>query len=417
MHTLNQLIWDTAAEQTAGFENIGDIAIFLDPRNELVTAAVEYLKNHKEARLFIGSRDLLQTFKALDIADDAGVSDRIFAAGYETEIQLDIFFADACAGFNGRIKPAKIGLALSELPKSLAELRYFATSLGVAKTAFTAQEAEMTPLVFVAGGNNKYLSRQQNQVLAEVFTEVFASRGKGKFRCLVARDVRAENFSYQPLKSEVILPCLEHKTTIFGVGGVFSGAKADHGGAFLAQTAIADCLRLMQIADSANKNGKAKEKVARNREFNMLDLGCGNGLISRVWADVFPNAKIFASDISADAVTSTHLTLLPEILDKRVQISWDNAAHSIPDNEMDFVLLNPPFHKGHEIDATIVQELLEAAKAKLRPNGLLYLVHNSFLRYRPEVEARFTNVVEIQRNEKFTVLRGVRNTVKDVSAV
>ncbi|XCB31003.1 methyltransferase [Arcanobacterium hippocoleae] len=165
-------------------------------------------------------------------------------------------------------------------------------------------------------------------------------------------------------------------------------------------------LRLCELA-SQDQPGK-RQLQARQREFAALDLGCGNGLVSRALADVFVNAKIFDTDISADAVTSTHLTMLSEILDGRVKISWDDAAHSIPDGEMDLVFLNPPFHQGTEIDPTIVQHLLDAAAAKLAANGLLYFVHNSHLRYRQELEKRFGAVIELARNPKFTVLRAAK---------
>lgn len=403
MHTLDQLICDIASAQTNQLTGVRDIAIFSDPHGSLTEFAVEYLLSHPSSRLFIGSRDLLETFAALDIADNADLEDRVFAAGYETEIQLDIFFDDARAGFNGRIAPAQIDLALTQLPKSLEELRYFSRALAGAEAA---AENTHQPLVFIAGGNNKHMSRSQNEVLAESFSDVYASRGRGKFRCLIGVGLRPNAKPYQPITGKLDLPCLNQPATLYGVGGVFSGGKADHGGEFLVQRAIEDYLQLLQISSPAVPN--KRELQAQRRKFTLLDLGCGNGLVSRAFADVFPHVQIFATDISADAITSTHLTMLSEILDGRVKISWDDAAHSIPDETMDLVLLNPPFHNGTEIDPTLVQHLLDAAQAKLRASGLLYFVHNSHLRYRPEVEARFSTVEEIARNSKFTVLRAAK---------
>lgn len=408
MHTLDRLICDIALAQTNNLAQVRDIAVFSDPHGSLVEFAIAHLQRCPSSRLFIGSRDLLETFAALDLADNAGVEDRVFAAGYETEIQLDIFFDDARAGFNGRIAPAEIDLALTHLPKSLEELRYFARALaGAGKLAKTEVEAlaesAAQPLVFVAGGNNKHMARSQNEVLAEAFAQVQASRGRGKFRCLVGIGAIADVQPYQPRIGKLSLPCLERPAALYGVGGVFSGGKADHGGELLAQIAITDFLRLLEMSLRSIQPQRVSQ--ARRREFTLLDLGCGNGLVSRAFADVFPRAQIFDTDISADAITSTHLTMLFEILDGRVKISWDDAAHSIPDGEMDLVLLNPPFHHGTEIDPTLVQHLLDAAQRKLRANGLLYFVHNSHLRYRPELEARFSVVEELARNTKFTILR------------
>ncbi|XCB30777.1 hypothetical protein RQN30_05300 [Arcanobacterium hippocoleae] len=242
MQTLDQLICDVARAETNELSKVRDIAVFSDPHGSLTAFAAAHLRKHEDARLFIGSRDILQTFAALDIADAAGVGARVFAAGYETEIQLDIFFDDANAGFNGRIAPAQIDLALTEMPKSLEELRYFVRSLAGKRTIANSESSEKQPgsLVFIAGGNNKYLTRNQNAVIGEVFSQVHASRGRGKFRCLVGFGASAEADPYHPVIGKMKLPCQEKPAALYGVGGVFSGGKPDHGGEFLAQTAIAD---------------------------------------------------------------------------------------------------------------------------------------------------------------------------------
>ncbi|WP_353065263.1 hypothetical protein [Arcanobacterium hippocoleae] len=257
MHTLSKLICDVALAETDNFSGVRDIAIFLDPHGELTEFAVQHLRKNPASRLFIGSRDVLQTFAALDIADAAGVEDRVFAAGYETEIQLDIFFADARAGFNGRIMPAEIDVVLSELPKSLAELRYFVRSLrevalwentageelgSVAAANFATKnlQPENDPkqrgIVFIAGGNNKHMTPQQNGVLGEVFADVHASRGKGKFRCLIGREILADAPAYQPLKGEFTLPGFTQNAVLFGVGGVFQVRRLIAAASFLRLT-------------------------------------------------------------------------------------------------------------------------------------------------------------------------------------
>ena len=75
---------------------------------------------------------------------------------------------------------------------------------------------------------------------------------------------------------------------------------------------------------------------------------------------------------------------------------------------MDLVLLNPPFHEGARIDMTLVQGLLDAAQRVLVDSGELLFVHNSHLRYRPALEARFASVNELHRDRMFTVLRAVK---------
>ena len=66
------------------------------------------------------------------------------------------------------------------------------------------------------------------------------------------------------------------------------------------------------------------------------------------------------------------------------------------------------FHDGTAVDVTLVGELLGASIRMLKPGGHLYLVHNSHLRYRGEVERRFTAVEQVARDATFTVLKATK---------
>ena len=91
-----------------------------------------------------------------------------------------------------------------------------------------------------------------------------------------------------------------------------------------------------------------------------------------------------------------------------IDATWDDAGSQLPDASFDTIALNPPFHDGTTVDATLVQHLLDASVRLLAPGGSLYLVHNSHLRYRGEVERRFGAVEQIARDKTFTVLRATR---------
>ena len=235
-------------------------------------------------------------------------------------------------------------VAVGEMPKSLARLDYLARS--IAGVGFDDVRV-------VLGANNKHLSRGMNAVLAESFTDVAASRGRGKFRCLVASGPRS--VTYEPVRSDGLV----------AIGGVFSGAKPDRGGELLRS-----CL-----PDAPGR---------------LLDLGCGNGSVTR-------GLEAQATDSDADAVLSARAIGL--------DATWDDAGSQLPDASFDTIALNPPFHDGTAVDATLVQHLLDASVRLLAPGGSLYLVHNSHLRYRGEVERRFHKVEQVARDTTFTVLR------------
>src|SRR5699024_12403663 len=91
-----------------------------------------------------------------------------------------------------------------------------------------------------------------------------------------------------------------------------------------------------------------------------------------------------------------------------VRVTWDESLSQGGDGSADLVLLNPPFHDGTVVDATLVQGLLDAAARVLRPGGQLWFVHNSHLRYRAELTRRFGDVRQRARDRRFTVLSAVR---------
>lgn len=66
-------------------------------------------------------------------------------------------------------------LCVGHLPKSLAGIRHLARQLALAGVE-----------TLVLGANTKHMSRSMNDELARSYHEVRASRGRGKFRCLIA---------------------------------------------------------------------------------------------------------------------------------------------------------------------------------------------------------------------------------------
>lgn len=369
---LDQLILEEA--EAVGLPDAAHVIVLDDPEGALTDAALALVSSRTEpglgvaggARVHLASRDLRQARRGVAIAEDAGLRDLISIAGMDGPLDTTEFLSDTCT--SGRV------IALTHLPKSLAELDHLGRSL--------AQLSGDPTLV--AGGNTKHMTRSQNDTLAASFGEVRATRGQGKFRCLVAENPLEE--VTPPLPTVVDS---EHGN-VHGVGGVFGGANLDRGGMVMTDAALDD-IRAW-IGD---------------QPCTILDLGCGNGSVSLALLNTFPAARVIATDVATDAVLSAEKTLAP--FDDRVELLWDDAAMSIDDAEVDAVLLNPPFHAGTRIDATLIQPLVDAAHRVLYPGGALYLVHNSSLRYRPLLEDRFGRVTELSRNATFTVLRADRD--------
>lgn len=382
MSRLDRLITDVALDE--GYGCPCDVVIADDPDGSLLRWALVVESQEDEwPTIVVVSSDLRQARRAEELAEQAGARERVLIRGIDGPVELGEFLDS--------LENAGYHFVLGHLPKSNEELAYLAGA--------TIACGDSVSLVL--GGNTKHMVRTQNDVLARYASEVRASRGSGKFRCLVASHTGEPQQKYEPQVSGRLV----------AFGGTFAGAKMDFGGEFLADVAIEDLERRIdggELVAATSEHSIAKGSVdvsSVDFALTVLDFGSGNGAVSRDVLAALASARVIATDVDADAVASTSATLAPSIERGRAKVTWDDGASEIENESVDVVLLNPPFHEGTRIDPTLVQSMLSASYRVLKPGGSLYLVHNSHLRYRPEVDKRFGGSRELARNAKFTVLR------------
>lgn len=273
---------------------------------------------------------------------------------------------------------AAAGLALLYLPKANRALAHRVDLL-----------APDRPAVVVAGGRVKHMRPSMNDVLRQAYGHVHATRGARRSRCLVAAGPRVGVPASGPLAGTV--DAAGRTLVLHAVGGVFAGSEPDHGGLLL----------LSALAD----HGPPEPR-------RIHDLGCGNGLLTFWAAQHWPRATIAASDDARDAVASTRAGIIANGLRGRpggeISVTWQDAASDEPGNSVDLVLLNPPFHQGAAVDTKLGPRLFAAAARLLRPGGELWVVHNSHLAYRRDLDRLVGATEQIARDRRFTVLRAVR---------
>lgn len=299
-----------------------------------------------------------------------------------------LVLADAETSLAELVVGGAVRLALVRLPKALRALDATARALAAGSAG--------SALTVVAGGRVKHMTRSQNDVLAASFNQVRASRGSATSRCLIASSPRTGVAPERVEERAVTVPVRGRPRTLSlrGIGGVFGGPAADAGS-----------LLLLRALDEALES----EQARLPEDVDAVDLGCGNGLLTAYLALALPGARVIASDDDLDAVASTRATLAAQGTPaERVAVTWDHSLSRAAPASADLVLLNPPFHDGSAVDATLVHGLLDAAARVLRPDGELWLVHNSLLRYRPQAERRVGPVSQAARDRRFTVLRARR---------
>ncbi|GAE74081.1 23S rRNA (guanine-N-2-) -methyltransferase RmG [Cutibacterium acnes JCM 18916] len=107
-----------------------------------------------------------------------------------------------------------------------------------------------------------------------------------------------------------------------------------HGGVFHTAGVDAGTSLLLDYLDA----------IAADVHSDAVDLGCGNGVISAHLARLLPQATIHATDVSWQAIDSTHLTAQANQLD--IVTHWCDGLVDIPNESVDVVVTNPPFHRG-----------------------------------------------------------------------
>lgn len=113
------------------------------------------------------------------------------------------------------------------------------------------------------------------------------------------------------------------------------------------------------------------------------DLGCGVGLLSaRVLAN--PGVTTLAAvDIDRRAVECARRNLD----DPRVTLAWADVRRFEGLSDLDFVVMNPPFHDSGAEDRNLGVGFITAALRMLRKGGTLWLVANRHLPYEAPLEA------------------------------
>jgi 16S rRNA (guanine1207-N2)-methyltransferase len=116
------------------------------------------------------------------------------------------------------------------------------------------------------------------------------------------------------------------------------------------------------------------------------DLGCGTGALSLA-ALAKPGVKRLSSvDRDRRAVDCARRNLD----DPRAEVVWADARH-LPQEGLDFVIANPPFHSGGTEDRRLGQAFLQAAARMLRRSGMLYVVANRHLPYEAVLDESFAS--------------------------
>ena len=178
----------------------------------------------------------------------------------------------------------------------------------------------------------------------------------------------------------------EQTIQLASLPGTFAAGKLDPGSALLLDT----------LSTYLKQNKKASTIE------NILDFGCGSGLLSVATSQYLTNGKFDAVDIDAFAIKSCNKSFINN------GINGKPKAIYLP-NELQekyhLIITNPPFHQGINTTTAATQAFIEHLPKLLTPNGQVWLVANRFLNYEAIFEKAGTTGSVVKVTSAYKVIQ------------
>ena len=174
--------------------------------------------------------------------------------------------------------------------------------------------------------------------------------------------------------------------------GVFSKTKVDFG---------TDVMLKVFLRENMNK---------KNKKFDMLDIGCGYGVVSVVMKAFFQKIKTVSSDVNERALELTTENLLKNEVVKDENDDFEVRKSFVFDNiseKFDVILSNPPIRAGKQ---TIFQ-IYEKSFEHLNENGEFYCViqtKHGAKSTQKKLEEVFGNCETLEIDAGYRIFRSVK---------
>ena len=136
----------------------------------------------------------------------------------------------------------------------------------------------------------------------------------------------------------------------------------------------------------------------------LVDLGCGNGVVGLVAARRYPKARIHFVDESWMAVRSAESNYRRHFGDRPARFVWGDGLADYAPGSVQRVFCNPPFHQQQVVGDQLARQLFRQAFNALERGGELWVVGNRHLGYHKRLRQLFGNCRLVASNAKFVVL-------------
>ena len=140
---------------------------------------------------------------------------------------------------------------------------------------------------------------------------------------------------------------------------------------------------------------------------NMLDIGCGIGVIGLTLAYFTPSLKVCLTDVNTRALSLCNANAATLKLSQRVTILQSDIYTKV-EGKFDSIVSNPPIRAGKKV----TYEIYKGALGHLIDGGSLYIVirkNQGAPSVKSYLEELFGNVTLLAREKGYYVLKATKN--------
>ncbi len=134
------------------------------------------------------------------------------------------------------------------------------------------------------------------------------------------------------------------------------------------------------------------------------DLGCGIGVLARHVLKSTAVTQLTAVDYDRRALDLMRRSLPTP----RLTPLWADVRQPLALHQLDFVVMNPPFHAGGIEDQSLGQHFIRQAAQMLRPKGRCWITANRHLPYEAVLRQVFQQLTLIASDNGFKIYEAIK---------
>lgn len=137
------------------------------------------------------------------------------------------------------------------------------------------------------------------------------------------------------------------------------------------------------------------------------DFGCGYGFLSAyILQNCADITQLYALDVHDWAVEACRKNTM--FAGSRIECIYQDLRVRPALDDLDFIVMNPPFHEGARVQNQLGVAFIQNAAACLKTHGTLYMVANTHLPYEDVLRDCFSSVQELAKEKGFKIIKAVK---------